>query len=70
METYHVKKVFVDYYNQGLIYRGEKIINWDPVAMTALSNEEVIYSEEKSAFYHIKYFLHDPHACKVDTLPK
>ncbi len=50
-----VKKVFVDYYNNGLIYRGEKIINWDPVAQTALSNEEVIYSEEKSAFYHLKY---------------
>ena len=54
-----VKKVFVDYYNEGLIYRGEKIINWDPVAKTALSNEEVIYSEEKSAFYHIKYQLED-----------
>ena len=52
-----VKKVFVDYYNEGLIYRGEKIINWDPVAKTALSNEEVVYSEEKSAFYHIKYKL-------------
>ena len=52
-----VKKVFVDFYNEGLIYRGEKIINWDPVAKTALSNEEVIYSEEKSAFYHIKYML-------------
>ena len=52
-----VKKVFVDFYNQGLIYRGEKIINWDPVAKTALSNEEVIYSEEKSAFYHLKYKL-------------
>lgn len=52
-----VKKVFVDFYNQGLIYRGEKIINWDPVAMTALSNEEVIYGEEKSAFYHLKYKL-------------
>ena len=50
-----VKKVFVDYYNKGLIYRGEKIINWDPVARTALSNEEVIYSEEKSAVYHLKY---------------
>ena len=50
-----VRKVFVDYYNKGLIYRGEKIINWDPVAQTALSNEEVIYSEEKSAFYHLKY---------------
>jgi len=52
-----VKKVFVDFYNEGLIYRGEKIINWDPVAKTALSNEEVEYSEEKSAFYHIKYKL-------------
>ena len=54
-----VKKVFVDYYNEGLIYRGEKIINWDPAAQTALSNEEVIYSEEKSAFYHLKYKLED-----------
>ena len=54
-----VRRVFVDYYNEGLIYRGEKIINWDPVAKTALSNEEVIYSEEKSAFYHIKYKLED-----------
>ncbi len=52
-----VRKVFVDYYNEGLIYRGEKIINWDPAARTALSNEEVIYAEEKSAFYHIKYKL-------------
>ncbi len=52
-----VKKVFVDYYNEGLIYRGEKIINWDPVAKTALSNEEVIYKEEKSAFYHLKYII-------------
>ena len=54
-----VRKVFVDYYNEGLIYRGEKIINWDPAAKTALSNEEVIYSEEKSAFYHLKYKLED-----------
>ena len=54
-----VKKVFVDYYNEGLIYRGEKIINWDPVAKTALSNEEVVYGEEKSAFYHLKYMLED-----------
>ena len=52
-----VKKVFVDYYNEGLIYRGERIINWDPAAQTALSNEEVVYSEEKSAFYHLKYRL-------------
>ena len=52
-----VKKVFVDFYNEGLIYRGEKIINWDPAAQTALSNEEVIYKEEKSAFYHLKYII-------------
>ena len=54
-----VTKVFVDFYNKGLIYRGEKIINWDPAAKTALSNEEVIFSEEKSAFYHIKYQIED-----------
>ena len=54
-----VRKVFVDYYNKGLIYRGEKIINWDPAAKTALSNEEVIYSLENSAFYHLKYKLVD-----------
>ncbi|MBR3210426.1 MAG: valine--tRNA ligase [Bacilli bacterium] len=57
--NYAVRKVFVDYYNKGLIYRGERIINWDPAAKTALSNEEVIYKEEKSAFYHIKYKLED-----------
>ena len=55
--TKAVKKVFTDMYNEGLIYRGERIINWDPVAKTALSNEEVIYKEEKSAFYHLKYKL-------------
>ena len=55
--NYAVRRVFVDYYNKGLIYRGEKIINWDPEARTALSNEEVIYSEEKSAFYHLKYVI-------------
>ena len=52
-----VKKVFVDLYNEGLIYRGQRIINWDPEAMTALSNEEVIYQEDKGAFYHLKYFI-------------
>ena len=54
-----VTKVFIDYYNKGLIYRGEKIINWDPVAKTALSNEEVIYKEVEGAFYHLKYKLED-----------
>ena len=52
-----VNAVFIKLYNEGLIYRGEKIINWDPVAKTALSNEEVIYEEDAGAFYHIKYFI-------------
>ena len=55
--NYAVRKVFVDLYNKGLIYRGERIINWDPVQMTALSSEEVIYKEDKGAFYHIKYYI-------------
>ena len=49
--------VFKKMYEEGLIYRGERIINWDPAAMTALSNEEVIYKEIKGAFYHIKYYI-------------
>lgn len=52
-----VNTVFIKLYNEGLIYRGEKIINWDPVAKTALSNEEVIYEEDEGAFYHLKYFI-------------
>ena len=52
-----VTKVFVDYYNKGLIYRGERIINWDPQAQTALSNEEVIYKDVEGAFYHLKYII-------------
>ncbi len=55
--TKAVQEVFVSLYNEGLIYRGERIINWDPVAKTALSNEEVIYKDDEGAFYHIKYFL-------------
>lgn len=54
-----VNYVFKKLYEEGLIYRGERIINWDPYAMTALSNEEVIYKETKGAFYHIKYYLED-----------
>ena len=50
-----VKKVFVDLYNKGLIYRGEYIINWDPQARTALSDIEVIHKDDKGAFYHVKY---------------
>jgi valyl-tRNA synthetase len=52
-----VKHVFINLYNKGLIYRGERIINWDPVAMTALSNEEVIYKDDEGAFYHLKYLI-------------
>ena len=50
-----VRKVFVDLYNKGLIYRGEYIINWDPQARTALSDIEVIHKDDKGAFYHVKY---------------
>ena len=52
-----VKKVFVDLYNKNLIYRGERIINWDPIQLTALSNEEVIYKDEEGSFYHLKYSI-------------
>ena len=54
-----VTKIFVDHYNNGTIYRGEKIINWDPVQRTALSNIEVIHKDVEGAFYHLKYFLAD-----------
>ena len=57
--SYAVKYVFKKLYDEGLIYRGERIINWDPVAKTALSNEEVIYKEDEGAFYHLKYFIED-----------
>ena len=50
-----VRTVFVKLYEEGLIYRGERMINWDPEAKTALSNEEVIYKDVEGAFYHIKY---------------
>lgn len=50
-----VRKVFVQLYNEGLIYRGEYIINWDPKLETALSDIEVIHKDDKGAFYHIKY---------------
>ena len=52
-----VIKVFCDLYNKGLIYRGLRMVNWDPKAQTALSNEEVIYKEEKSKLYYLKYYV-------------
>jgi len=54
-----VIKVFVDLYNKGLIYRGLRMVNWDPKALTALSTEEVIYKEEKSHLFHLKYYVAD-----------
>jgi valyl-tRNA synthetase len=50
-----VIKVFVDLYNKGLIYRGVRMVNWDPQAMTAVSDEEVNYTDEKSKLYYVRY---------------
>lgn len=54
-----VREVFVSLYKKGLIYRGEYIINWDPVTKTALSDIEVIYKDIQGAFYHLRYPLKD-----------
>ena len=50
-----VIKVFIDLYDKGLIYRGVRMVNWDPQARTAVSDEEVIYTEEKSKLYYVRY---------------
>jgi valyl-tRNA synthetase len=52
-----VIRVFVDLYRKGLIYRGVRMVNWDPSALTALSDEEVIYKEEQSHLFHLRYFV-------------
>ncbi len=52
-----VLRVFVDLYNKGLIYRGVRMVNWDPQALTALSDEEVIYKDEHSKLYHLRYYV-------------
>ena len=54
-----VLKVFCDLYDKGLIYRGLRMVNWDPKAQTVLSTEEVIYRDEKSKLYHLKYYVAD-----------
>ncbi len=54
-----VIKVFVDLYRKGYIYRGLRMVNWDPKALTALSTEEVVYKEEKSHLFHLKYYVAD-----------
>src|SRR5687768_4379742 len=55
-----VQKVFVDLYKKGLIYHGKRMVNWDPVARTAVSDEEVIMTEERGHLWHIKYPLLEP----------
>ena len=69
-----VIKVFVDLYNKGLIYRGVRMVNWDPKALTALSDEEVIYKEEHSKLYYLRYKVEgDPegrYAIVATTRPK
>lgn len=52
-----VIKVFVDLFNKGYIYRGVRMVNWDPMAQTALSDEEVIYKDEHSKLYYLKYYV-------------
>lgn len=52
-----VFNVFVDLYNKGLIYRGVRVVNWDPAAQTALSDEEVIYKEQQGKLYYLRYFV-------------
>ena len=62
-----VIKVFVDLYNKGLIYRGARMINWDPVAKTALSDEEVEYKELQGKLYYVKYMVVDSQQSTVDS---
>ena len=61
-----VIKVFVDLYNKGLIYRGLRMVNWDPKALTALSTEEVIYKEEHSHLFYLKYYVAPEYQNTVD----
>ncbi|MCD8267399.1 MAG: valine--tRNA ligase [Parabacteroides sp.] len=67
-----VLKVFVDLFNKGLIYRGVRMVNWDPKALTALSDEEVIYKEEHSKLYYLRYKIEgeDGYAIVATTRPE
>jgi len=67
-----VIKVFVDLYNKGKIYRGVRMVNWDPQAKTAVSDEEVIYKEVQSKLYYLKYFIdgEDGHVTIATTRPE
>lgn len=61
-----VIKVFCDLYKKGYIYRGVRMVNWDPQAQTALSDEEVIYKDEHSKLYHLKYYVAEEDQAKVE----
>ncbi|MBR1940276.1 MAG: valine--tRNA ligase [Bacteroidaceae bacterium] len=61
-----VIKVFVDLYNKGYIYRGLRMVNWDPKALTALSTEEVIYKEEHSHLFYLKYYVAPEYQDTID----
>ncbi|MGP1592488.1 MAG: valine--tRNA ligase [Prevotella multiformis] len=61
-----VIKVFCDLYNKGYIYRGVRMVNWDPQAQTALSDEEVIYKDEHSKLYHLKYYVASEDQAQVE----
>ncbi len=67
-----VIKVFVDLYRKGLIYRGVRMVNWDPDAKTAVSDEEVLYTEEESKLYYVRYKLtdSDDHITVATTRPE
>lgn len=67
-----VIKVFVDLYNKGLIYRGVRMVNWDPKALTALSDEEVIYKEQNGKLYYLRYKIEgeDGYAVVATTRPE
>ena len=67
-----VLKVFVDLYNKGLIYRGVRMVNWDPKALTALSDEEVVYKEEHSKLFYLRYKIvgEDGYAIVATTRPE
>ncbi|MGP1417181.1 valine--tRNA ligase [Prevotella fusca] len=62
-----VIKVFCDLYKKGYIYRGVRMVNWDPQAQTALSDEEVIYKDEHSKLYHLKYYVAEEDQTKVES---
>src|SRR5574344_256674 len=57
-----VINVFVDLYKKGLIYRGVRMVNWDPKALTAVSDEEVVYKESQSKLYYLRYYIDEPEA--------